>query len=155
MLGIQRLKKQAANSILGPNTIWVKGPGPDILYPDGFYLVVNGIGSTFTPPSTQSILAWTSGVISFHGGDLFTGDATVFDFVPVTLRAPARFVPDSSTERVSISANSGSGAVSGSFMDPFTNLRAQIRGVLLQQQKTARGFFISTNTAGAFGMDQK
>ncbi len=155
LLGIQRLNKQTTSSILGPNSIWVKNAGPDLLYPDGFYLLVNGIGSTYAPPLNQPILVWTNGVISFHGGDLFTGDVTIWDFVPVTLRAPARFVPDSSTERVNLNASTGSGSVSGSFVDPSTDMRAQIRGALLQQQKTARGFFISTNTAGAFGMDQK
>lgn len=155
LLGIQRVKKQSTSSILGPNTIWVKDAGIDLLYPDGFYLIVNGIGSTFTTPTTQSITGWTNGVISFHGGDLFSGDTMIWDFVQVVVRPPARFVPDPSTERVQLSASGSSGAVSGVFIDPITELRSQIRGVILQQQKDVRGFFISTNTAGAFGMDQK
>jgi hypothetical protein len=155
LLGMQRLKKQTSSSILGPGSIWVKDPGPDTLYPDGFYLILNGIGSTFVSPASQPIFAWTNGVISFHAGDLFTGDVAIWDFVPVALRPPARFVPDRSTENVNVSASAGNGAVSGSFRDPITDLKAQIRGVVLQQQKTARGFFISTNSAGAFGMDSK
>jgi hypothetical protein len=44
----------------------------------------------------------------------------------------------------------GTGVISGSFMDPSTRLTTPIKGVVLQQQTNAAGFFEGTNATGKF-----
>jgi hypothetical protein len=42
------------------------------------------------------------------------------------------------------------GVISGSFLDPATRLPTPIKGVALQQQSNAAGFFLGTNATGIF-----
>ncbi len=154
LLGILRVAKQTTNSIRGQGIVWIKDPGPDALYPNGFDLTLEGVGSTYLPPiDKQPVIAWTNGVAGF--GHFFADGAVLWEFVQVVLRPPISFRPESSTQKLQLSVSKSSGIISGKFTDPVTGLRNPIKGVILQQQKNARGFFITTNSVGAFTMDRK
>jgi hypothetical protein len=155
LLGLLRVNKQTTNSIRGSGIIWLKSAGPDPLYPQGFDLTLEGFGSTFIAPKNQPVVAWTNGIASLHGGDLFSEDVALWDFVQVRLKPPTTFVAEEGTENLKVKASGSKGTVDGSFIDVITGLKAPIKGVVLQQQKTVRGFFISTNSAGSFAIDRR
>ena len=94
-------------------------------------------------------------MVALHGGDLFADGAVLWDFVQVVLRPPASFVAEEGTEDLKLSAGKSTGTITGQFRDIVTGLKAPIKGVVLQQQRIARGFFISTNSAGSFSMDRR
>ena len=83
-----------------------------------------------------------------------TAGAAVWDFVKVLVPKPNQFVAEEGTENVKLSVNLGSGIISGQFIDFVTGLKAPTKGVVLQQQNYARGYFMSTNTAGAFTLSK-
>jgi hypothetical protein len=133
----------------------VKNAGPDKLYPNGFAaLTLQPTGSTYVRPLTGSVLPFTNAVAAFYAGDLFVNNAAVWDFVKVMIPKPNAFVPEESTENVKLSVSSGNGVMSGQFIDFVTGLKAPVKGVVLQQQNYARGYFTSTNTAGAFSLSK-
>ena len=98
------------------------------------------------------MLNFTNGVAAFYGGDLVSDQQAAWDFVRVILKPPAKFVAEEGAEGLTLTASKGTGVLSGSFIDIMTGLRAPVRGVVLQQQNTAQGFFLSTNAAGAFSI---
>lgn len=154
LLGILRVNKQTTSSIRGTNIVWIKSAGPDRLYPDGFDITLEGNGSTFVPPvAKQPVIAWTNGVVSL--GHFFSDGSILWEFVQVTLRPPSTFKAEQGTQNLQLSASKGSGVVSGRFTDPVTALRDPISGVILQQQRVARGFFLSTNYSGQFIMERR
>src|SRR5207244_13360578 len=61
LVGILRVVKQANSSIGGTSIVWVKGPGSDALYPDGFYVTLEGVGSSYVPTLREPLLGWSSG----------------------------------------------------------------------------------------------
>ncbi len=146
------LLRQGAPSIIGTNIFWIKDPGPDKLYPEGISLPLTAVGSFYTAPVKNRVLNFTNGVAALYGGDLISDQQAAWDFVRVTLKAPATFVAEDGAEGLRVSADKGTGVVSGSFVDIMTGLRAPIRGVVLQQQNIVQGFFLSTNRAGAFSI---
>lgn len=74
----------------------------------------------------------------------------VWDFVKVLMPKPNVFVAEESTEHVRLSMNAGNGIISGRFNDLTTGRSTPIKGVALQKQNYARGFFLSTNASGSF-----
>jgi hypothetical protein len=155
LVGMLRVARQTTSSIRGTDILWVKSPGPDALYPEGFDLALEGVGSTFFPAPKLPVLAWTNGVVSLHGGDLFVEGTPVWDFVQVVLRPPGTFRAEKGPENLKLSASPSVGTVEGRFNNVVTGISTPIRGVVLQQQRTARGFFISPEAAGAFSLERR
>ena len=151
LIGWLRVFHQANSSIQGNSVFWAKNPGPDKSYTNGFpALTLQASGSTYVRPLTGSVLAFTNAVASFYAGDLFLDNAAVWDFVKVLVPKPNSFVAEESTDHVSLSVNSGTGVISGQFIDFITGLKTPVKGVVLQQQNAVPGYFTSTNTAGSF-----
>lgn len=150
LLGWLRTAKQSNRSIHGNWVGWVKDPGPDKNYPDGFGLVLQPTGSTYTPPSAAPVLAFTNGVAAIYGGDLVSQGDPFWTFIRMKLTPPASFRAEKSTENLQLSVNKGNGLVSGSFRNMATGKSSRIYGAVLQQQLAVRGFFQSTNSAGSF-----
>ncbi len=132
----------------------MKGPNSENLYPGGFKLALQPLGSTYLAPTNQTlpVLSWTNGVTTLYGGDMFSGEAAVFTFVKCYLRPPATIIPEPAYENLKVSISKSTGTVSGSFLDTVTGKRTPICGVLLQQQKAGRGFFLGPDSAGAFSL---
>ena len=153
LIGWLAVNKQTASSITGGNVDWVKDPGADALYPQGFSLVLRPAGSTYVPPSpTKPLLSWTNGVAGFSGGDLSDPTSSTQDSVKVSLKAPATIHAEPGTEGLRLAVNRGNGFLSGSFFNIGSGERNPIQGVVLQQQKSAQGYFLGTDVAGAFSL---
>jgi len=152
LVGWFQVRKQAGSSIRGTNVFCFKKEGPDKLYPEGYSLLLLPAGSTFTPATTNSLLGFTNGIAAFSAGDLFLGEAPAWDFVRVFHRRPCSFIAEPAMENLQLFAQCGNGLLSGQFVDFATGLRTPIKGVVLQQQNFASGFFLSTNASGHFAL---
>jgi len=154
LLGWLHVTSQAKSSIQGEAVFWLKTAGPDRYYPDGFLKTLQAQGSTYNLTPGGGLLSFTRGVAAFGGGDLFSQDLVIWDFVRVNQPRTNVFTAEQSFERLSLSLNRGNGMFSGRFVDLTTGLGAPIRAIVLQQQNTAPGFFLSTNTSGFFILQQ-
>lgn len=67
LIGWLRVSPQSNSSIQSDAVGWVKNPGPDKLYPDGFNLLLQPTGSRYNRPSSGSVLSFTNGVAAFSG----------------------------------------------------------------------------------------
>jgi hypothetical protein len=129
---------------------WIKQPGPDKYYPNGFNLSLQPVVSSYVQGGAA--LPLEESVASFAYGDLLAPDLAVWTFVKVTQPQPNRLVPEKSTEKLLLGVGSSKGFINGKFTDYTTGLRTPIRGVVLQNQGGALGYFLSTNTSGYFSM---
>lgn len=152
LVGWLNVNVRAGSSIRGGALYWAKAAGPDKLYPDGFSVALQGAGSTYSnQPATNSVLPYTNCLAVFYGGDLASlGLAS--DQVRVFLTKPYTLVAEQAPENVHLPINRSTGVISGSFTDLATNLRTPLKAIILQQQQTAEGYFLSTNTSGSFSL---
>jgi hypothetical protein len=125
---------------------WFRTNSSGKLYPHGFTNSVSITGSIFTPvPAKTPALGATNFQITLSGGNLpvpLTNDATLTLAGKFAANGPG-------ISKLTLSVTN-TGIVSGSFLDPATGLAAPIRGVVLQQQTNAAGYFLSTNATGLF-----
>ena len=130
---------------------WFRTNSSGKLYPHGFTNHVSITGSTFTPGSAKTnVLGRTNFLITLSGGDLrvpLTNDATLSLAGKFATNGPG-------IARLTLSVVPAAGLISGSFLDPATGLATPIRGVVMQQQTNAAGFFLSTNATGLFQLIQ-
>jgi hypothetical protein len=116
------------------------------LYPRGFTnapLLVTG--SAFTPGTSKiPVLEPTNLFLTFSGGGLaapLTNHLTLYD--------TGKFATNGGdAPKLSLSVTPGTGLISGSFLDPQTRQTSAIKGVVLQRQGAAAGFFLGTNATG-------
>jgi hypothetical protein len=151
MFGWLNVQPQAGSSIRGDSIYWVKLPASTKLYPGGISATLRAQGSTYVVTPGVAVLPFVKGVAAFTGGDLFSQHLPVWDFVKVTRPGPASFfVAEPGAENLALSVNRANGVVSGGFVDFVTGRRASIKGIILQQQNLAPGYFLSTNSSGYF-----
>jgi hypothetical protein len=155
LTGWVRIGQSANDSTMTGGVAWVKAPGLDALYPDGFNVVLQSIGSSYVPPTTNYAVNLTESVASLYGGDLYAGDVPAWAFINVKLLPPAKFRPEKSPEKLEIRLNPVSGLVSGSFFNFASQRRSPIHGVIFQQQRFGLGFFTSDAAAGAFSLSRR
>ncbi len=135
-------------SILAGEAGWFRVGAYGKLYPSGFtnYPVITG--STFAPGTTRiPVLSETNNLnIILSGGGMGTNLTNT-----VTLYNTGRFVTNGAgIPKLTLSVVPSTGVISGSFLDPLTRLTTPIKGVVLQQQTNAAGFFATTNATGTF-----
>jgi hypothetical protein len=153
LLGWLTVQPQAGSSIQGTNVFHLKGAGADKLYPGGFSILLQPMGSSFVQPTNRPVLMFTNGVSILSGGDLYdTNGVPSFDLVRTYLQPTCKFIPEPGDERLSLGANCGSGLLSGSFVDFHTGKGTPIKAILLQQQNIGLGTFLSTNACGHFSL---
>jgi hypothetical protein len=150
VIGWLTVTNQAGSSISGGNVDWIKDPGADQLYPQGFSVALQPRGSTYIKPTANPILRMTNGVAGFFGGDLSGEHTATWDFVKVVLKPPAFFQAEEGAEGVKLSINKADGSLTGSFISIATGVRTPIRGAILQQQNSAHGYFLGTDSSGTF-----
>ena len=151
LIGWLLVSQQAGSSIQSDGVAWVKAAGPDKSYPNGFAnVMLQPTGSTFIRHTNTSVISFTNGVAVFSAGDLFSDNFALFDFVKVLIPHQNTFVAEQSVENLRLSVNAGTGIMTGHFVDPVTGLTDSIKGIVLQQQNYARGFFLGTNASGCF-----
>jgi Subtilase family len=126
---------------------WFRTNSTGKYYPHGFTNTLSITGSTFTPGSAKvPALSFTNLEITLRGENWpipLTND--------VTLSLTGKFLTNSGdVSKLSLSVAPATGLIIGSFTDPVTHLSESIKGLLLQQQTSGGGFFLSTNTSGSF-----
>jgi hypothetical protein len=126
---------------------WFRTNSAGKLYPRGFTNAVSITGSTFTPATAKtSVLGLSNFQITLSGGNL-----------PVPLTNNVTLSPDGKFATIgpgignlTLSVATNTGILNGSFLDPATGMATPIRGIVLQQQTNAAGYFLSTNATGLF-----
>jgi hypothetical protein len=128
----------SAGGLAATNVTWIKAPGAGRYYAAGFDSVVQLIGSPYiAPPKNTPALSLVDPVqVILSGGNL--SEAVVTD--PVALQKNLSYA----SSEVTLSITNSTGAFSGRFGRDQT-----MSGVVLQNQKSARGFFLGTNESGA------
>ncbi len=122
-----------ANGLTGTNAGWSKAAG--------FTNVLQLQGSAWQAPASRTAaLSLTNPAVQLTGGDL-----------PETLTEAVALRPYLSyaASNVTLSINPSAGSFSGSFVNPGTGRKVSMSGVVLQNQESARGFFLGTNESGA------
>jgi len=150
LVGWVTVSLQYNSSMQGGPVHWLKGPGPDKYYPQGFAVALDPRGSTYVnKPVTRPVMSFTNCLAVMSGGDLFDA-GIVGEQVKVYLTRPYTLIADRGPENLLLSVNRTYGVISGYFTDLVTGLRTPIKAMILQQQRTAQGYFLSTNTSGSF-----
>jgi hypothetical protein len=124
---------------------WIKKAMPGRYYPAGFTNEAWLIGSCYAkPPVGVRVLSLTNGYVLLGGGDLSVPLTNT-----ITLRTNNTVVVTSGTNRLSLTISLSSGTVAGSFLHPVTRATTVLKGVVLPQENTVRGYFLSTNQSGS------
>jgi hypothetical protein len=113
-------------------------------YPNGFAILASASGSRYNrPPRGTKVLDISNGIIEFNGGNL--GSSGITNHIQL----------DSFNRVQNFSANGlrlgillTTGSFSGSVMDPITWDGIPFRGVVLQRQNIAVGYFLDWNKTG-------
>ncbi|HEY3863684.1 MAG TPA: hypothetical protein VGO59_17550 [Verrucomicrobiae bacterium] len=129
------------NGLSGTNISWVKPPFTGSLYPNGFNNILQLTGSTWVAPARGADALPLSGpAIMLSGGDLSA---------PLTIPVKIQGVTGFTATNATLTINAAIGAFTGSFTNPDTHKRVTMRGVVLQNANSARGFFLGADESGA------
>ena len=134
----------ATGSITG-NVTWFK---PEIAgakyYPEGFRFSTEVVGASYVKPAPGATIlnlnADTS--VTFTGGDLTNGIIN-----PIVLGAQDR-VTNLGTNAMSFVFSPGNGLFQGNVTDSNSSQRFPFRGVVLQNQNSAAGYFLGPTQSG-------
>jgi hypothetical protein len=112
---------------------------------NGFSAVTTLNGSFYNrPPAGGSVLNFSAGTLALNGGD------PAVNIQDQVLLQPNGRVTSTDGLRLSVSFSLTSGSFSGSVVDPDLGRSIPFRGVALQKQNLASGYFsTSTNQSGA------
>ena len=138
---------QPATALVG-TLYWFRPAGKTpIVYQSGFTnLTVPVIGSAYNP-AAKPLLALTNGQVTVSGGNLpcaMTNQIILERNGTITVSPP-------NTDKLALTINKTTGAISGSFANPSNPKQTiKVSGVLLQNQTNAAGYFLGTNQSGAF-----
>jgi hypothetical protein len=127
-----------SNDLSGDLT-WSKPVSPNAkYYPAGFTMQQSVAGSHYAPPARgETVLNLTDANLMLAGGGL---DQPVDN--QVTLNANNK-VGNSSSNKMSLGFSVGTGLFSGHVIDPGTSRSISFRGVVLQTQNMAAGYFLN------------
>jgi len=134
----------ATGSITG-NVIWFK---PEVssakYYPEGFRVSSDVIGSSYVMPlgGVPILELGTNPAISFIGGDL-TNDI----LNPIELDVRNQVI-NRGTNPMNLTFSLGNGLFLGSVTDTNSSQRFPFRGVVLQDQNGAAGYFLGPTQSG-------
>lgn len=133
---------------------WTRAPSASAaFYPAGFATVLPCVGSRYTAPAPSSGLQAMdvtpgTATAAFGAGNL----PQPLD-VPVTISQSDRAtMVTPGAPNVSLVINPLFGTVTGSFVMPDSNLIRTVRGVVIQKQQTAYGYFRGINQCGYFSL---
>ena len=133
---------------LGGELVWFKPASPHSkFFTAGLTNQSSTIGSSFVgpiPSHGRQQLNFRNAVVVFEGGDL-----------PSAITNAEVGTVFSGTNRLKLKWDSISGLVRGSFTHPLTGKNTTLRGVVLQNQGTARGYFLGTTQSGSFELKQQ
>jgi hypothetical protein len=138
------LTNSGACSFAGANVMWFRTNADGKLYAGGFTNALTVVGSTFSP-GNKTLLNLPNLEAILSGGDLANAISK-----SVTPSASGKFTASGvGTSGLTLSLNAATGVIKGSFADPTAGA-APIKGVVLQQQTNAGGFFLDPASSGSF-----
>ena len=112
-------------------------------YPDGFAVILASSGSRYVrPPPGTKVLDLTSATIEFNGGNLDRGITN-----HITLDSNNR-IQNQSANGLRLRFSLSNGVFGGVVMDPITWDWIPFRGVVLQKQGIAAGYFFGWDQTG-------
>ena len=128
-----------SGSDLGGVLDWIKLPNlKSHFYAGGFTNECEAMGSGYLAVKTGNILNFTSGRISFDGGNLpsdFTNTVTIVN----------NKVSNSSTNKLSLSFSTSTGIFHGKVTDPLTGKSSPFGGAVLQKMDAGYGYSLGVN----------
>ena len=125
---------------------WIKAASLTRYYPQGFTNEVPVFASSYMPPVSGSpVLQFTTGSVILSGGNL-TSPLTN----RVTLQSNNTFTVAAAPNALTLSVSLASGQLIGSFIHPVTRQATPVRAVILQEENSARGFFLGPSQSGLF-----
>jgi hypothetical protein len=134
------------SSFTGSNAMWFRTNSDGKLYPGGFTNSLAIVGTVFTPDNISALMSQTNLQVILSGGNLTDALSN-----SVTLLDGGKFTVDGAgITGLTLSLSPATGLVKGSFTDPATQASAPIKGVVLQAQTNAAGFFLSGTNSGLF-----
>jgi hypothetical protein len=122
---------------------WFDITGATSLYPGGF--TNQGVLAASLYNSAQAnLLGFTSGSLVLSGGNLATNltNAVTIANNLITVTAP--------TNGLTLTINSSTGEIQGSFVDPSDSHTNALHAAILQDTNIAPGYFIGTSEGGSF-----
>jgi hypothetical protein len=153
VFGWLRLSETDTNDVHGL-LLWTK-PSAVIgaYYGGGFTNELTPVGSRFVVPSLGTpIVNLSNAVVLLEGGNLA---GLVLENVVLDPLNKVTVV-SANTNSLTMKLSPSSGRMSGSFIHPQTLRTSSIKGVVLQKQNAATGFFLGTNESGSvsFGLPE-
>jgi len=126
--------------------LWTKKEGVGgPLYRAGFTNEVSTLGSRYVQPAKGTpVLSLSNAVVVLSDGNLSNAVTTTVVFSPlntITVAAP-------NPEQLALTVSAATGLLNGSFVHPQTFRKTSIRGVVLEKQNLAGGYFLGTNESG-------
>ncbi|MBC8001910.1 MAG: hypothetical protein H7X97_04905, partial [Opitutaceae bacterium] len=123
---------------------WIKPALPATRYPAGFNQQLELHGSGYLRPvSGQRIIDQSLGVLTLTGGNMAT------QILESAIIGSDNKVAISGVSRPTMTVNLENGSFTGSFIHPITHLATPIKGVFLQDEAIAIGFFLGPSRSGA------
>jgi hypothetical protein len=119
----------------GTNVTWIKAPGAGGNYPAGFAGALQVIGSPYAAPAKNSPAFGHELSLTLSGGGL-----SVDETMPLALEKNLGYA----SGNVTLSVTASTGVFKGHF-----GAGQPMSGVILQNQDSARGYFLGTNSSGA------
>ncbi len=149
LIGWLTVTNKPTSSVEG-DVSWIKKAGTTTItyYAGGFTNDVVAMGSSISlTPGTRG-LSLTNGLAIFSGGDLTRSVTNTFT---LTVNNAIAIDPGQS-DNVLLSIDPNTGIITGSFIDRTTGTKVPVKGVLLQKQNSARGYFLSApnHVSGSF-----
>lgn len=126
---------------------WVREPGvSDTLYPDGFTLNTQVIGSKYDP-SVAPVTGLTHGTLGLRGGNLTS------DLAYSVVIGTNNSVTVVGADKASVKLVRNQGLFKGSLVDPASGGKIKINGAVLQNRMSGSGFFLGTDQSGRVAIE--
>jgi uncharacterized repeat protein (TIGR03803 family) len=131
------------NQALGGQVLWLKSALPTAkYYTNGVTLQTSILASPYTAPGPgANLFNATNLVLILSGGDLAQSITN-----HITLGSNNRVV--NPPDKLTLSFSSATGSFKGSVADPATSKPISFSGIVLQNQRLAQGFFLSSGQSG-------
>lgn len=114
-------------------------------YTQGFATKIPVLGSSFVPATSGLGIDLANASLSFDGANIYT---PVNELIVTNNNLNSVTFQQSATSTATLKVIPGIGQVSGTFIHPVTHQPASINAVVLQDQSTAAGYFISGGLSG-------
>lgn len=142
-------------SSVGGDLFWAKPAPhrPDAFYPAGFEVSVSAGGSSYTPPGVlrRAMPTFEPGYVSlaFVGGNLPYNDAADAEELDTIARIDRRNAfHRASADILDMKIDTATGLISGHFKHPLDEASHVFRGVIMQNDGYATGWFRGTYLSG-------